>query len=227
MITADQPSIFPANVRVGLSSINDGSMKDGEELLTPDAVRNREVFLAKLAMQPDKAAVFYADFTTDDYCQYGEAVPGLMPKFDGVSTTLPGQPILLPLADCAGTVLYDPTHHALMVAHLGRHSTEQYGGVKVVEYMTRLYDTDPAELLVWLGPSPNGTDYPLRAFNGRSFTEVLREQLRSAGVGNAHIEVSAIDTATNPHYFSHSQYLRGRQATDGRYAIAAQVSQSF
>lgn len=221
MIVTNQPSIFPANVRVGLSSISDGSMKDGEELLTPDAVRNREAFLAMLAMQPERAAIFYADFTTDDYCRYGEAAPGLMPGYDGVSTARPGQPILLPLADCAGTVLYDPAHHALMVAHLGRHSTEQYGGVKVVEYMTRLYDTDPAELLVWLGPSPNSDDYPLHAFSNRSFTDILTEQLRSAGVMTSHIEVSTVDTATNPDYFSHSQYLKGLQTTDGRYAIAA------
>lgn len=227
MIAADQPSIFPTNVRVGLSSMSDGSMKDGEELLTPDAGRNREAFLVKLAMQPEQAAIFYADFTTDDYCRYGEAASGLMPGYDGVSTAQPGQPILLPLADCAGTVLYDPAHHALMVAHLGRHSTEQYGGVKGIECMSKMYGTNPAELLVWLGPSPNSDDYPLHAFGDRSFADVLTEQLRSAGVTNAHIEVSTVDTTANPHYFSHSQYLKGLQLTDGRYAIAAQVSQSF
>lgn len=223
MIASDQPMLFPRSVRVALSSVDDGSMKDGTELLTPDAVRSREVFLTGLDMQASQAAVFYADFTTSDYCRYGEATPGLMPGYDGVSTDRPGQPILLPLADCVGTVLYDPQHHVAMVAHLGRHSTEQYGGREVVDYMVRTYGTDPAELLVWLGPSPNGADYPLHAFDDRSFTEVLTEQLHSAGVTAEHIETSAVDTSTDPHYFSHSQYLKGAQATDGRYCIAAML----
>ena len=203
--------------------MSDGSMKDGAELLTPDAIRNREAFLTGLGMQPERAAVFYADFTTDDYCRYGEAVPGLMPGYDGVSTAQPEQPILLPLADCVGTILYDPLHHALMVAHLGRHSTEQHGGVKAVEYMSQTYDTNPAELLVWLGPSPNSTDYPLHAFADHSFTEVLTEQLHNAGVIDKHIELSTVDTSTDPHYYSHSQYLKGLQTTDGRYAIVAML----
>ncbi len=221
MIAADQPSIFPSNVVVGVSSVADGSMKDGEDLLAPDAIRSRETFLAKLAMDSAQAATFYADFTTDDYCQYAEAKPGLMPGLDGVSTTKAGRPILLPLADCVGTVLYDPAHHALMVAHLGRHSTEQFGGAKVVEYMAAHYNSRPSDLLVWLGPSPNSMDYPLRAFDNGSFVDVLTEQLTSAGVAPEHIEVSQVDTATNSNYYSHSQYLRGRQPTDGRYAIAA------
>ena len=206
---------------VGVSSVADGSMKDGEDLLAPDAVRSRETFLAKLAMDPAQVAIFYADFTTDDYCQYAEAKPGLMPGLDGVSTTKAGRPILLPLADCVGTVLYDPAHHALMVAHLGRHSTEQFGGAKVVEYMAAHYNSRPSDLLVWLGPSPNSMDYPLHAFDNRSFTDVLIGQLTSAGVLPSRIEVSPIDTTTNANYFSHSQYLRGLQPTDSRYAIAA------
>lgn len=224
MIAADQPTIFPGNVVVGLSSTNDGSMKDGEDLQTPEAVQNRAAFLAKLGMSPDRAAVFYADFTTDSYCQYAEARAGLMPGLDGVSTAEPGQPILLPLADCVGTVLYDPVHRALMVSHLGRHGTEQFGGTKSVEYMTARYGSHPSDLLVWLGPSPNGTDYPLYAFDNRSFIDVLTEQLHGTGVVSRHIEVSAVDTSTNPHYFSHSQYLRGMQSTDGRYAIAAMLA---
>lgn len=223
MIAGDQPTLFSRNVLVGLSSINDGSMKDGEELLTPDAIRSREAFLTELGMTTDKTAVFYADFTTDDYCRYVEARPGLMPGYDGISTATPSRSILLPLADCVGAVIYDPAHHALMVSHLGRHSTEQLGGVKSIEYMSTQYGSRPNELLVWLGPSPNGEDYPLWAFDNRSFVDVLTEQLYRTGVTPQHIEVSTVDTSMSPDYFSHSQYLKGSQATDGRYAIAAML----
>jgi copper oxidase (laccase) domain-containing protein len=223
MIAGDQPTIFPPTITVALSSLVDGSMKDGTELMTASAVDNRDAFLRHNGMEPSDAAVFYADFTTDDYCRYASAVPGLMPGYDGVSTAQPNQPLLLPLADCVGTVIYDPEHAAVMLAHLGRHSTEQMGGTKVVEYMVGTYGTIPAELLVWLGPSPNGTDYPLYTFDNRSFTEVLCQQLRDAGVQQEHIEICSVDTSTNPQYFSHSQYLKGTQGTDGRYAVAVQL----
>lgn len=225
MITADQPTIFPETVVVAVSSVEDGSMKDGSELMTPEAVRNREQFLKRCGMSPERAAVHFADFSTDDYCVYKEATAGLMPGVDGASTQAVNQPILLPLADCVGAVLYDPIHHAMMVSHLGRHSTEQQGGVKSVGHMTDCYDSEPEELLVWLGPSPNSADYPLWKFNNRGFTEVLLDQLQQAGIRRSHIEVSSADTATNLHYFSHSQFLKGRQTVDGRFAIIAELRQ--
>ncbi len=224
MIALDQPSIFPANVRVGLSSRDDGSMKDGVELMTIDAIRNREKFLEFLdMMSAQKAAIFAASFDSDDYCRYQLATPGLAVGVDAVATNEINQPILVPLADCTGAVLYDPEHHALMVSHLGRHSTEQFGGEKSVMYMQEKFGTDPAKLLVWLSPSPNGTDYPLWAFDNRSFNDVLTEQFVMAGVKPENIEASMVDTVTNPNYFSHSQFLRGQQSIDGRYAIAAQL----
>ena len=196
-------------------------MKDGVDLLTPEAIAHRAKFLQSLAMSPDQAAVFYADFTTEDFCHYDEARPGLMSGVDGVSTRQVGQPLLLPIADCVATVLYDPTHHAIMLSHLGRHSTEQFGGRTSVEYMTATYGSRPSDILVWLGPSPNGAEYPLWAFDHRSFTDVLTEQLLGAGIDAMHLEISPVDTATNQNYFSHSQFLRGQQSVDGRYAIVA------
>ena len=223
MITVDQPSIFPANVRVGLSSVDDGSMKDGTDLLTPKAIHSREIFLDKLDMFSQNAAIFAASFDGDDYCRYKIATPGLSIGFDAAATDKVDQPILVPLADCTGAVLYDPEHHALMVSHLGRHSTEQFGGEKSVAYMAEVFASNPAKLLVWLSPSPNGNDYPLWKFDNRSFTDVLLEQFQKAGVKPGHIEASKIDTATDPNYFSHSQFLKGAQDIDGRYAIAAQL----
>ena len=224
MIKADQPTIFPGTVRVAVSSIEDGSMKDGGDLMTPEVIRYREAFLQSVGMPPAETAVFFADYQTEDFCHYETAKPGLMPGVDAASTSQSEQPMLLPIADCVATVLYDQVNHAIMVSHLGRHSTEQYGGVKSVEYMTITYGSRTTDLLVWLGPSPNGEDYPLHAFDNRSLTDVLTEQLVHSGVQFDNIEVSQVDTSTNPHYFSHSQFLKGQQLTDGRYGVAAMIA---
>lgn len=226
VIVSDQPNIFPTTICVGLSSVDDGSMKDGTKLLTSSATRNRETFLANLNMPTQRAAIFAASFDSDDYCRYQLAIPGVSIGVDALATDEVDQPILVPLADCTGAVLYDPEHHALMVSHLGRHSTEQFGGEKSVKYMQGKFGTDPAKLLVWLSPSPNGTDYPLWAFDDRSFNSVLTEQFVMAGVKSENIEASIVDTVTNPNYFSHSQFLRGQQSIDGRYAIAAMLQNS-
>ncbi len=198
-------------------------MKDGAELQTATAIENRIQFLSRVGMSPDRAAIHFADFTTTDFCVYQQATPGLMPGVDAVGTNDTDQPIMLPLADCVGAVLYDPVHHAIMVSHLGRHSTEQFGGVKSVEYMAATYHARPSDLLVWLGPSPSSDEYPLWAFNNRGFIDVLCEQLELAGVHRNNIEVSAVDTATDVNYFSHSQFLQGNRPTDGRYAIAVML----
>ena len=219
MIAKDQPTIFPRCVTVAVSSVEDGSMKDGVSLTTASAVVARQNFLHQLNLSSDQAAIIYADFATIDFCNYQTARPGLMPGADAAATNQLNQPILLPIADCVAAVLYDPVNHAIMLSHLGRHSTEQFGGVKSVEYMTDQFSSCPEDLLVWLGPSPNGQEYPLWKFNNRSFVDVLTEQLSSASVQTKNIEISPIDTTTNANYFSHSQFLKGRQNIDGRYAV--------
>jgi copper oxidase (laccase) domain-containing protein len=108
-----------------------------------------------------------------------------------------------------------------MLSHLGRHSTEQFGATRSVVHLQDTYGTNPIDILVWMSPSPNGDAYPLWAFDDRSFKDVLFEQFCAAGVPKSSIEVSEIDTITDPEYFSHSEFLKGNRPTDGRYAIAA------
>jgi copper oxidase (laccase) domain-containing protein len=110
-----------------------------------------------------------------------------------------------------------------MVSHLGRHSTEQHGAIKSVEYMTVAYGSSADDILVWLSPSPNGEDYPLWAFANRSFNSVLNEQFAAAGITPDHIESSPVDTVSSLEYYSHSEYLKGNRSVDGRYAIVAML----
>lgn len=133
-----------------------------------------------------------------------------------------GHALFLPVADCAGVILYDPRNEVLMVSHIGRHSAEQDGARRGVAYLRQTCGTDPGDLLVWVGPSVGGVTYPLTAFSGKSLREVILDQLQSAGVAADAIEVSSVDTAHDENYFSHSQFLKGSE-TPGRFAIVAQM----
>lgn len=206
-----------------ISSLEDGSMKDGPDMFTVSAIKNRNKFLEACHLPVDRSAVFYATFEGTDYCRYREAEPGMTMPADALVTRERDVPLLLPLADCTGAVLYDSRQHILMLSHLGRHSTEQRGATRSVAYLRENFGTNPVDLLVWLSPSPNGDAYPLWAFDNRSFKEVLGEQFRIAGVPEDSIELSEVDTITDPHYYSHSEFLKGNRSTDGRYAIVAMI----
>ena len=106
-----------------------------------------------------------------------------------------------------------------MVTHLGRHNLEQHGGQKSVEFMMKKFNTSPGKLEIHFSPSAGRENYPLFSFGGKSLAEVAVEQLTAAGVRSETIELSLIDTTIDERYFSHSQYLKGRRPSDGRFAI--------
>lgn len=108
-----------------------------------------------------------------------------------------------------------------MVSHLGRHNLEQFGGTKSVEYLISMHDCDPQKLAVWLSPAADKDSYPLYAFDNRSLHDVATEQLVEGGILPENITASPIDVATDKHYFSHSQFLKGNRETDGRHAVVA------
>jgi copper oxidase (laccase) domain-containing protein len=151
-------------------------------------------------------------------------VPGTdIEVYDALMTTQPGIALFLPLADCVGAILYDPTKKVLMVSHLGRHNIEQQGALKSVEYMKDNAGVEPNNLKVWLSPSAGKENYPLFAFDNKSQQDVVLEQLKEAGVSAANIETANVDTTTSEDYFSHSQYLKDNSKPNGRFAIVAML----
>ena len=110
-----------------------------------------------------------------------------------------------------------------MVSHLGRHSVEQDGARKSLQFLIDEFETDPAEVRIWLSPSVGGDSYPLEAFAGRSLQQVIVGQLLQLGADMGHIEVSPVDTAESDDYYSHSQYKAGERDFDGRLAIVAMM----
>lgn len=237
MIKRDQPTIFGDSVIAAVSSVHDGPMNfRGND---PDDIRNNRIaFFEEIGIEPLQATLLQvsfdddADFASfkvveDEHAGEGMLEPVSNTVADALVATRPEQAIFLPLADCAGAIMYDPTNQVLMVSHLGRHSIEVSGGQKSVEYLVKEFDTNPSELLIWLSPAVGKATYPLHAFGGRSIHEVVVQQLLSAGVQPNNIEISAVDTAESDDYFSHSEFLAGNRADDGRFAVVAVMTDRF
>jgi copper oxidase (laccase) domain-containing protein len=216
------------------STVADGSMKslNGDHAT---ARKNRVSFLEKKDINPSNTTLHTLGYGVDNYCRYltlddttrGDGVLRRSTvDADAVVVTEPDHAILLPLADCVGAVIFDPIKNILMVSHLGRHNLEQYGGTKCVQYLISKHGVDPNELTVWLSPAAGKENYPLYAFNNDSLHDVAIKQIVAASVKSENITVSPIDSAANPNYFSHSQFLKGKQDSDGRFAVVAVLANS-
>jgi copper oxidase (laccase) domain-containing protein len=234
MILPDQPTIFGDALIVGVSSLDDGDISFGHGENEKTVIENRQQFLGQLGIdmiQTTQVKVIYAD--TTDFTRYhviddDRQSDGMLQASsdlasDALIVTRPDHALFLPLADCVGAVIYDPTNLILMVSHLGRHNVEANGAARSIEYLQEGFGSDPADLLVWLSPAAGATNYPLHAMNNRGLHEVIFSELAKSGVRHDHIEVSAVDTTESDEYFSHSQYLAGERSDDGRFAIVAMM----
>lgn len=233
MVTVNQPAIFGGAIVVGLSSNDDGNMKFGRG--DDEAVRsNRLAFFDQVDIEPTLVTLVQVSYepgmsfthyeiVDDSHLGEGALEPVSDLYADALVVARPDHALFLPLADCIGAVILDPITQVLMVSHLGRHSIENEGALKSIQYVMTEFGSEPKDLLVWLSPSVGGESYPLHAFGGRSLHEVACEQLTTIGVDVDHIEVSDVDTADDDNYFSHSEYLAGNQMTDDRFAIVAMM----
>lgn len=232
MIAQDQPTIFGDALVAAVSSADDGNMKFG--LGDDNETRfARAEFLAASDLEPSQTTLMQVTYDTTDFCRYtvledehqGDGMLGLAAQVqaDAVVVTRPDYAVFLPLADCVGAIIYDTRNHILMVSHLGRHSVEQFGARKGIEYLREHFDTDPAHLQVWLSPAAGSDAYPLNAFNGRGLREVVTAQCLEAGVLFENIEVASVNTTDSDDYFSHSEFKAGERDFDGRFAIVAMM----
>lgn len=235
MIKADQPKIFKSGLRVVLSSVDDGNMKLGVAETDEEVLENRRKFLSREMIAMQSSVLCRVTYDREDYTQYAvvrsrDKGRGMVPDTDAViadaiATDEKNIALFLPLADCAGAVFYDPARRnpRLMLAHLGRHSMEQFGVEKCVKFMKDRFGSEPEDILVWVGPIPNGEEYPLWKRDNKSFREAVAEDLTRAGIAPEHIEISTVDTVTDQNYFSHSEFLKGNRKSDGRFAIVARI----
>jgi YfiH family protein len=158
---------------------------------------------------------------------------------DAMITNAVNVPIMTLAADCLPLLMYDPVQRAVAAVHAGWRSTVLDIAGETVRAMQREYDTDPADLLAFLGPAIGGCCNevgpevtaawrdvasslgPLKELavtrpSAKEHFDVPRANtllLQRAGVQAEHIEVSSICTKCNlDEWFSH----RGQGPATGR-----------
>ena len=242
MITADQPTCFPSDLLVAVSSKDDGTMLNrirGRHVA--EVLDNRRRFCDQIGVTYDDVVYHVIAY---DQAQTFDTITEVTETdtvkcnnegtfADALYTEAAGVGLFLPVADCIATVIYDPNRRALMLAHLGRHSTVVQLMSRAVQYFVER-GSQAKELQIWMSPSITQKNYRMDYFdhtndtNWRNFCRQTADGIyldmqgfnRSlaiqAGVPADNIFISPIDTADNPNYFSHSSGDVG-----GRFAVVA------
>ena len=244
MIAADQPVCFPSDLLVAVSSKNDGTMLNrirGRHVA--DVLENRRRFCDQIGINYDdvvyhvisydQAQTFDAtiEVTETDTVKYNNE--GIFA--DALYTEMAGVGLFLPVADCIATVIYDPKRRALMLAHLGRHSTVAQLMSRAVQYFVER-GSQAKDLQIWMSPSITQKNYRMDYFdhvddtNWQNFCRqtadgiyldmqgLNRSLAVQAVVPGDNIFISPIDTADNPNYFSHSS-----GDTGGRFVVVVSI----
>lgn len=243
MITADQPTCFPDNVLACVSSRQDGTVLDrAVGVHNPEIVTNRtrfcdeqgvsygDVVYQRIKYDDQQTYDQIADVDESHTCKHIDEVAA-----DALVTGTKGVGLLLPVADCVATVLYDGNTGRLALAHLGRHSTVANLLPKLLTYM---HDSgsNPEDIIIWMAPAVKQAHYRMDYFDlsdapeWREYCEQRdggfyldlqgynRARAIERGVSPDNIHISPVDTATDSNYFSHSQ-----GDTAGRFAVLAMI----
>lgn len=157
------------------------------------------------------------------------------PECDALITDIPGQALMVMVADCTPVLLYDPAHHAVAAIHAGRAGALKDIVTRTVERMQETYGSEAADLRAVLGPAIHGCCYEinnaiadavmkagcgdaLEHRKGAPYLDVNRillRQLEQAGISSGHIDIS--NNCTSCRHDRFFSYRADRQQT-GRQA---------
>lgn len=244
MIARDQPTCFPEHVLAVVSSRDDGTMLDrtnGESheshiLARRDSfcrgqgVGYTDVAYQRITYGDDRSYDNIVDVDKNDATFFRQDVDA-----DALFTSAKGLGLFLPIADCVGTIVYDPSKQYLALAHIGRHSTVANLASKLVDYFVAR-GSNASDLLVWMAPHAKKESYRLEYFEYQAdsawrpyvnqtadgiyidMAGYNLDQFLQRGVKRGNVAVSGVDTARDQNYFSHSQ-----GDAYGRFAVLAMM----
>lgn len=147
-------------------------------------------------------------------------------------------------ADCVPILFYDPIHKAVGACHSGWRGTKGKILQNVVEEMRKHFYSNPAEILIVIGPSISKEQYIVSEDLALSFLEdypdlgedtaspiqrISKEKFQldlwdlnrrialDSGIREEHISVSGYCTMENPELFFSHRYSQGKRGLQGAF----------
>lgn len=236
---------FHPKLSLTYSQISDGNMDDR---FSPakEVRQNRTAWLGQFKLHPRdliEAAQIHSDrllvLNPDNTKMWrGVNVTGV----DGFVSRETDVGLLIKVADCVPLVIFDPSNHALGLFHVGFKGAVKGIHTTGLTRMTREFQTDPREALVWLGPSARRCHYQVSALpedldqtvwadflqlQGTTYhpdlTGFLKATLKAAGIKVSHITDSGICTIESNDLYSHQRSLQ-THTPEGRIGVVAKLN---
>lgn len=147
-------------------------------------------------------------------------------------------------ADCVPILFYDPIHKAVGACHSGWRGTKGKILQNVVEEMRKHFSSNPADILIAIGPSISKEQYIVSEDLGLSFLEdypdlgedaaspiqriskdkfqldlwdLNRRIALDSGIREEHISISGYCTMENPELFFSHRYSQGKRGLQGAF----------
>ena len=229
--------MLPPSLTHATSTTTDGNM--GLRFGTETAVAlNRKTWLTKQNVDPNQVCLMDVAHKADIFDVTKENFkPNMHPICDVLVTQDSGIALMLLTADCMPVTFFDPATNVIALGHFNRHTIPFEIGKKTIDHLTSTYGTNPADLLIHIGPCISADSYrfplPLNdptpeatlsymiVKNNYAHIDVTSahvDALLAAGVAQSNITLPTIDTATDSNYFSHFATKQLQTKPDGRFA---------
>lgn len=245
MIYFDQPTIFdPVQVRVVLSSRQDGNTKPEWSPLE-DTITNIGAIASHIQATTDDIIAMDVGanqhkwdeiIDVTDAAGRGVSEPAGRVAADALVTRQSGAVLMLPVADCNAVAMHHSAQGLVALVHLGWQSTVADLASKVVRHLDREYGAAPDGLRVYFSPAIKAESYVFDSVSqaddpmwqdflchseqgiGVDLPGYNQQRLIEAGVRPEHIQISPINTAVSPDYFSHYRAMRSGEP-EGRFVL--------
>ncbi len=241
-----RPFDFHPDVKAIFTTAVDGSIATGGGKSDSDEHRRRreEIITAHFhTSEHAKLRIRYSDDMTYTLVGRIEEKGNFEVLCDAAYTTVPGLVIVLPIADCIATLVYDPIARMLGILHLGRHSS--VAGL-IEHFIIEVADTlgsDPRDWHVWMSPSlkvphdrmkyftpphpEEWKDFMSTEADGYIHIDVAGHNMQRfvrAGVQAEHIYNSPEDTYSDARFFSQRAADEHHDTSrQGRMMVAASL----
>ena len=194
----------PANVEMNHRILCEKLAIDHERLIIPFQTHDTEI------REIDESFIHLS----------GEEKSDALYGIDALYTSLPNLCLGITTADCVPLLFFDPVKQVIAVAHAGWRGTCGRIGEKTIHALTVNYQSNPADILVVIGPSISPEVYEIgeevtESFRNAGFdlSEIITRRntsvyldlwktnklsLESVGIQSNHIEISGICTFTEP-----------------------------
>lgn len=131
---------------------------------------------------------------------------------DGLVTDKRNIYLIIKTADCLPIAIYDPKNQVISLIHAGWKGLDGKIISKTISKMRIKFNTDPKDLIVYIGPSIGPCHYR------KDLWKQVEDQLVSVGVLQDNIENAKLCTYENKEYFSHRRAEDQKLPNDYRFA---------